>query len=255
MKDNIAFNEMADYYDQYRPDYPREIIKSIIQKAQLVPSSRILEIGAGSGKATAQFVDYGFELLCIEPGKDLAEKGMNRFKDKKVNFVVSLFEDCPLPASHFDAVISAQAFHWVKKPDAYALCAHCLKRNGFLMPFWNIEMIDDSEIDRKVSDIISKYGAYTAVMQKEAYPKRVESISADIENSGYFSRPEVMQIEWQHCFTADEYFGYFMTGNVFIRNTAEKKQACHKELKDLEAAYGGIPRRFISELYISQKTT
>lgn len=125
------FNEMAEYYDQFRPDYPEEIIQSIVKRAGLVPTSQVLEIGAGSGKATARFIEHGFEMLCIEPGRDLAEKGKQRFQDKKVRFAVSLFEDHPLPAETFDAVISAQAFHWLKKPEAYSLCARCLKKNGF----------------------------------------------------------------------------------------------------------------------------
>jgi len=52
------FNQMADYYDKFRPSYPQEIIDAIVKKAGLNVESSILEIGAGSGKATAQFADY-----------------------------------------------------------------------------------------------------------------------------------------------------------------------------------------------------
>lgn len=253
MNDNIAFNEMADYYDLYRPDYPDAIIRSIVEKANLTSASRVLEIGAGSGKATARFADDGFEMVCIEPGKDLAAKGMENLRNQKVQFVVSLFEECSLPENSFDAVISAQAFHWVKKPDAYALCARCLKPNGYLMPFWNIELIGDSEIDHDVFDIISRYNAYTTVMKKEAYAERVERISAEIANSGCFSKPDIIQHEWVQTFTAQQYFGYFMTGNMFIRNSDEKKQACYQELLELEKRHSGIQRTFVSELYAAQK--
>lgn len=255
MSDNIVFNEMADYYDQYRPDYPEAIIRTIVERANLTSSSRVLEIGAGSGKATVRFLDYGFEILCVEPGKDLAEKGMTNTHGHNVQFAVSLFEECSLPAASFDAVFSAQAFHWVKKPDGYALCAHCLKLNGYFMPFWNIEIVGNSAIDRDVFDIISRYNAYTSVMKKDAYTERVKRISTEIESSGFFSKPDVVQFEWEQHFTAEQYFGYFMTGNLFIKNTNEQKQACYQELMELENKYSGIRRTFVSELYIAQKNT
>jgi hypothetical protein len=30
-----GFNKQADYYDKYRPDYPDELVKTIINKANL----------------------------------------------------------------------------------------------------------------------------------------------------------------------------------------------------------------------------
>lgn len=253
MKDNEMFNQMADYYDRFRPGYPTEIIRQIVEKAALTADSRVLEIGAGSGKATAQFAEYGFDMLCIEPGKDLADKGRERFKGKNVTYAVSRFEDYPLPEHAFDAVISAQAFHWVEKPLGYELCACCLKDGGWLMPFWNIEIIRDTPLDRELFGIIERYDAYTAVMKAEAYTPRVARITAEIADSGFFRTPEVIQVEWERTFTAEEYFGYAMTGNVFIRNPEEKKRACYEELLVLAEKHGGIRRRFVSELYAAQK--
>ena len=253
MNDNEMFNQMSEYYDFYRPDYPEEIIHQVVERAGLTPSSHILEIGAGSGKATAQFVNYGFDILCVEPGQDLAERGKRRFAGKKVEYITSTFEACLLPANHFDAVISAQAFHWIRKPDGYRLCSRCLKNNGGLMPFWNIEIIRDTNIDRERYELISKYDAYTAVMREDAYCQRVKNITEDIQSSGLFSHPEVIQIERELCFTAEQYFGYAMTGNIFVKNSEEKKQAFYENLKSLELKYGSIQRSFISELYIAEK--
>lgn len=115
LKEGLIFNQMSEYYDQFRPGYPNEIIETIIKKAQLTGNAKVLEIGSGSGKATAQFVDRGFEIVCVEPGEDLAARCHKQFNDKNVSVVVSRFEDCSLPTGTFDAIISAQAFHWVGK--------------------------------------------------------------------------------------------------------------------------------------------
>ena len=92
-KESEIFNQMSDYYDRYRPSYPQEIIDKIIEKADLSFASKLLEIGAGNGKATEQFSNFGFEMLCIDPGEDLVQKGNDKFHDKNIKFIVSRFED------------------------------------------------------------------------------------------------------------------------------------------------------------------
>ena len=50
LKEGLIFNQMSEYYDQFRPGYPNEIIETIIKKAQLTGNAKVLEIGSGSGK-------------------------------------------------------------------------------------------------------------------------------------------------------------------------------------------------------------
>jgi hypothetical protein len=45
-----VFGEAAELYDQARPSYPEALIDEVIAFAP--PSPRVLEVGAGTGKAT-----------------------------------------------------------------------------------------------------------------------------------------------------------------------------------------------------------
>lgn len=67
------WDEVARTYDEARPSYPDQLIEDIIEKARLSPYDRLLEIGAGTGKATIMFVERGFRVHCIEPGPNPAE--------------------------------------------------------------------------------------------------------------------------------------------------------------------------------------
>ena len=88
------FDESAIYYDKYRPSYPKEVIESIISISGINEKDKILEIGAGSGKATELFVNRGYNLTCIELGKNLAQKGIEKFKDTgQVEYIVGRFEE------------------------------------------------------------------------------------------------------------------------------------------------------------------
>jgi len=252
-KESEMFNKMAGYYDDYRPGYPAEIIQSIVKKASLSIDSKMLEIGAGSGKATEQFADLGFEILCIEPGKELAEKGNEKFVDKNIKFVVSRFEDYPVPAKYFDVVISAQAFHWVPKPQGFQKSSSTLKKNGVLALFWNIELLQDTELDYELLTLMEKFNAFTSTIPENDYEKRVMTISNEIIDSKLFTQPEIIHARWERNYTATEYFGFVSTGNMFIQNSDEVKDACYKELVKLVEKHGGIKRQYICELYLSRK--
>jgi len=252
-KESEMFDQMSDYYDTFRPDYPQEIIDSIVNYANLSKGSRILEVGAGSGKATARFVDYDFEMLCLDPGSNLVKKGNERFKGTNILFTEARFEEYDLPNEYFDAVISGQAFHWIPKPLGYELCHKTLKPKGYFMPFWNIEMIDETPLDGELLQLFEKYNAFTATIKVQDYSARVNSIKDSIASSLYFKDVDVIHVNHSETYTAEEYFGYIMTGNVFIQNSAEVKRECYNKLCEIEAKYGVIKRDFICELYIAQK--
>lgn len=247
------FNQMSDYYDQYRPDYPDEIINTIIDTAGLTTGSKILEIGAGSGKATGPFAKCGFEMVCVEPGADLVKEGENKFQDNKnIQFILSRFEDYSEPTEYFDTIISAQAFHWISQPTGYEKCANALKKDGYLAVFWHLDLSRDVDLDRELLAILTKYDGFVACMPKKDYGERMESISSKIVSSGLFSKPEIIHVYTEKVFTADEYFRYMLTSN-FAKQPDEAKKACLADLTQLAARYNGIKRRFTFELYLSQK--
>jgi len=252
-KEREMFNQMADYYDRYRPDYPDETIRQVLETAKLRDGAKLLEIGAGSGKATAQFTTHRFTIICIEPGADLVKKGMKKFQAQNISFVNTRFEDYDTPLKHFDAVISAQAFHWLPKPAAYAKCAQTLKDGAYLALFWNIELIDDTPLDGEMHEIMLAYRAFTASMPQKEYAKRTEEIASEIAESGYFEPPQVFYTHWEKTYSAESYFGYISTGNVFVQNSEDVKRSCYEALERLDKKYDGIKRRFVCELYMARK--
>jgi len=150
-----AFDEFAETYD-YRAGYPEELVKTIINKANLTADSKLLEIGSGTGKATTSFADYGFEMVCVEPGIKMIEKAKAKLKGKDIKFIASSFEDYFAPPEYFDAIISAQAFHWISQPIGYEICSKALKKGGYLAPFWCIDLFGNCDLDRELWVTIEK---------------------------------------------------------------------------------------------------
>lgn len=67
------YKDIALIYDQVRPSYPPQLIQDIITATNIESDSKLLEIGAGTGKATVQLAKKGFKIHAIEMGKDMGE--------------------------------------------------------------------------------------------------------------------------------------------------------------------------------------
>ncbi len=67
------YKGIAVTYEEIRPSYPEQLIEDIILRTGLNNSDRLLELGAGTGKATVQFAEKGFQVQAIEIGEDMAE--------------------------------------------------------------------------------------------------------------------------------------------------------------------------------------
>src|SRR5262245_39407092 len=109
-----TFGEDAERYDRRRPGYPAEMYDDLAGIASLGPGSRVREIGCGTGQATLPLARREYAIVAVELSADLAtvaRRNLAAFPEARV--VVSAFEQWPLPAEGFDAVLSATAFHWL----------------------------------------------------------------------------------------------------------------------------------------------
>ena len=248
------FNKAAEYYDRFRPSYPQEIIEELISEAEISKGSKLLEIGAGSGKATSQFAGKGFDILCIEPGEDLVRIGNERFKSDTIEFRLGRFEQIQLPEESFDLVFAAQSFHWIPQPSGFEKCADILKPQGSLGILYNMYLAEDNEQDRELLSLSNKHGGFADFVTAEQIDARIKTICYDIENSKRFTAPKVFKKHWIKEYTADEYYDFVLTGNKILQKTDEEKARIHKDIKSLADKFDGtITRPYLCVLYLAEK--
>lgn len=119
------FDEIVVGYDRIRPEYPSEIFADITQYAGRKQGAKALEIGAGTGKATAPFLRAGYDVTAVEIGGNMTDFLRERFEgDSNFRVILSSFEEAPLQDSTYDLVYAASAFHWV---DAAVGCPKVLR--------------------------------------------------------------------------------------------------------------------------------
>ncbi len=253
-KESEMFTHAAEYYDKYRPGYPQEIIDSLISVTGISECSDLLEIGCGSGKATGQLIGNGFNILGIDPGEDLIRIGNERFKNESVRFEKGRFEEYDFGQQKFDVIYAAQSFHWVPQSIGYRKCFDSLKDNGYIVLFWNMYVLNNNDTDKELLEISKRYGGIADFVTETECESRINSIVSQIVDSDLFEKPTVIRKLWKQNYTADEFYGFALTGNRFMQNSDEEKQKAYNDIVALAEKNGGIIERpYLCVLYIAKK--
>jgi SAM-dependent methyltransferase len=125
------FTSVADRYDEFRPGYPDDLFDDLGVLAGLTASSRLVEVGPGTGQATRGLLEHGWDVFGVEPGTEMADLVRRRFQTERFTLERVRFEDFR-PAELVDLVFSATAFHWVDPDLRWSKAASVLRPGGHL---------------------------------------------------------------------------------------------------------------------------
>jgi SAM-dependent methyltransferase len=127
-----SFGAAAAAYERGRPPYPPEAVDWLLPEG----ASRVLDLGAGTGKLTRQLLDRGLDVIAVEPSEGMREQLARAVPGAAVR--AGSAEEIPLPDHSVDAVLVAQAWHWVDRSRAVPEVARVLVPGGQLGLVWNI---------------------------------------------------------------------------------------------------------------------
>lgn len=132
-----AFDDVAEIYDRVRPLYPERLYSDLFNyiggdRENPSPIATV-EIGPGTGQATAALLKRGATVAAVEPGPHLAVFLRGKFPDEPRLVVINeRFEDAPLPESIADLVFAATSFHWLDPEVRYEKTLEVLRPGGVL---------------------------------------------------------------------------------------------------------------------------
>ncbi|MEV6847564.1 methyltransferase domain-containing protein [Actinoplanes sp. NPDC051411] len=126
-----SFGEAAGAYERGRPSYPVSAVDWVVPRG----ARRVLDLGAGTGKFTRLLVDAGLDVVAVEPSEQMRDQ-LTAAVPRAAVFDGSA-ERIPLPDADVDAVVVAQAWHWVDPKIAVPEVARVLRPGGTLGLVWN----------------------------------------------------------------------------------------------------------------------
>ena len=132
------FTDRVEDYDRYRPGYPPEIVAWLAREVGLAPSWRVADVGSGTGRLSALFLDAGLSTSCVEPNAAMRRAAERRFAGRPgFHSVDGRAEATGLPAGSIDLVAAGQAFHWFDPAAARREFARILRPGGPALLVWN----------------------------------------------------------------------------------------------------------------------
>jgi SAM-dependent methyltransferase len=133
-----SFGVAAGAYERGRPPYPSAAIDWLLP----AHATRVLDLGAGTGKLTRQLRERGLDVIAVEPSAGMRDQ--LRRAVPGVPVLGGKAEQLPLAAGSVDAILVAQAWHWVEPSLAIPEAVRVLAPGGRLGLLWNrrVEGVD-----------------------------------------------------------------------------------------------------------------
>lgn len=135
-----SFEHGAGDYERLRPEFPTQLFDDIRTAAGARINGRVLEVGAGTGRATLPLVRRGAKIEVVEPAEDMLRILAGRLQteglDNRCDLRQAAFEDVD-PAQAYDVIIAAQSFHWADPATRWPRLASLLRTDGRAYLFWN----------------------------------------------------------------------------------------------------------------------
>ena len=191
------FGAEAERYDRTRPDYPAELVDTLVPRARCRCST------SGAAPASRAGCSRSAAAACSAwrrtPGwRRWRERGGPRSRSR-----ASRTRDAR--GRQFDLVVSAQAWHWVDPVTGPALARRVLPRGGTLAILWSVP--SHPAVDAAFDEIYDRFRLPdgSRCSPPGALAAGAGGFIAGIDAAGGFATPTEAIRSWTQWYTADEW--------------------------------------------------
>jgi SAM-dependent methyltransferase len=149
---------VADYV-RYRTRYPQQVLDLLHQRCGLLSTSRIADVGAGTGMLAELFLDNGNPVIAIEPNAEM-RVACEQMKEKYAALTVvnATAEATTLANASVDFVTVGRAWHWFNYASALEEFRRILQPNGWVVLITNRRSKDGDIVAREYEQLLMDFG-------------------------------------------------------------------------------------------------
>jgi SAM-dependent methyltransferase len=254
----LVFGEVADAYDRRRPTYPQPLVDAVLDYSGLAgdTTTPVVEVGAGTGKASILFAARGVRLTCVEPSPAMATIARSNLAEfDNVAVVQTSFEDWKPEPHSYGLVFAAQSWHWMTPEIRTAKAHQVLRPSGSIALFWNVIANRGGEgLDR---DLSAAYGDLMPNGMWRSVPTdRVQAnnwVIEELEGSGLFGPVTVVREPWHATYDSDEWLELLSTQSDHRMLDEGARDALFDRIREAVDANGGnVEVEYLSVGYLAQ---
>ena len=235
------FGADVDAYERGRPGHPPRVYELLVQRCGLVPGTRVLEIGPGTGQATRRLLELGADVLAVEPDERLA--------------------------AHLPSAVGAVAvLNQPLEEVGLGKLAAALRRDGWIALWWSHSGAEEplSPFQQALRPVVDEIFAARGIELEESpavspvggprFGLDVEGRLTALAHAG-FGHIEHELIPWSHTWDAAGIRALFASFSPIIRLDEETRLAALDAVEQLaERDFGGrVELPVLTSLYTAQR--
>lgn len=243
-----GFDKVAQEYEHYRLAYPKELFNDIF--TYCAHGQTALEIGIGTGKATLPFLEKGFEIVAVEPNRNMMAIAEAKYRNwNNLEIIQSKFEDYH-PEKTFDLVYAASAFHWVKSEERLRMVYELLNKNGCFARFKTMNILKENVSEN--NDILREiYRTYIPDYLPD-YPGG-KHIGEDEYRRAGFVRTVRNTYDRDVSFSVADYIALINTYTEYIDLDYNLRKTFEAEIQSRLEAQGGVKVTQMCTLFMAAR--
>ncbi|HST18118.1 MAG TPA: class I SAM-dependent methyltransferase [Gaiellaceae bacterium] len=216
------FRTAAAYYPRYRPGYPPELIARLAEAAGVDRQARVLDLGCGPGSLAIPLAAYAREVVAVDAEPEMIAE-LQRAAPANVTAVEGRAEDVDERWGSFRLATVGRAIHWFDAPlvldnlarltSTVALCA------------------DDSR--DSVAQTLALSLARELIDEPPSERSKPGFRYEEILRSSPFSEVEIVSVEVERTWTADELIGFaYSTSSASVERLGDRRAEFERRLRE-----------------------
>ena len=245
-------------YRAGRPDYPDAVYDTLVERCRLGPTTRVLEIGPGTGLVTRHLLRAGAHVTAVEPDPSMASYLRDTETSASLDVVISSFEEADITLDSFDLAVAATSFHWVDQEVGLAKLGRALRPGGWVALWWTLFRDPDQPdaFSQAVEQILgpATRGAFDEPGRRpfqldESHRRRDMTRWAELDDV------TSQLISWTCQLTPVQTRALYASMATVIRRPPDEQSRILDDVERLATdAVGGVfTRRFVTALYTGRR--
>lgn len=234
-----GFDAWAGEYDRFRPSYPDELFDAIRERLGLTRAPQVVDLGAGTGRASLAMAELGWRVTAVEPGRAMLDVLRQQATDRGllVSTVQAEAESTGLAPDSAELVTAAQAFHWFDQERALAEIARIARPDGGVALFWNVRDGERSPFLAEYGRLLDRHAGEANDMGRYEATGR-DQLRATFTASTSFTPLELVNLHHAVPMTPEQFIGLAFTASYVRALPPERQDRFRLDLAALLGRHG-----------------
>lgn len=215
------FNDIADYYDAFRPGIPEEVVDYLRARFGIDAASWVVDLGCGTGQTARALCGHVDRVVCVDNDEEMVRVAASTLGAQaqcsgKTVLVCGEAEDY-IPDRKVDLVTVSRAFHWMDQDKVLTNCRSFVRSGGGVALLGDSSLWNGSEAWQKtVKQTIQAFLGEQRRAGNSNYAVTDEPYESMLDRHGYVLI-EVRDFELVRQWTLDAILGYLYSTSFSSR--------------------------------------